>query len=284
MGSLNFDIFQSIIDQLHDDKSTLATSSLVARSWLSACRYHLFSKIRVYGYDPESKTVEVDSFVAFVGNTPSVCGYVRHLEIQGQKPQLPKSNSRSIPTTSPHWQDPTCLSPLFLSTCFTVITKFPNLVELTLSKACIIADGNLLCSFPSVVGLCLSNIWIPNLKPSLLTCWDVVRPFCNLQSLRLVRVVSSSSETRAESPSFPKLPLRHLTLLRGDDHWQYSVLQYLLRMHCLTSIVSLDISSSGPDSLTDVVTQYGGQILELSLHPFIGMCSCLPALMYLPDN
>ncbi len=39
------EILEMVLDFLHDDTSTLYASSLVARDWLFATRYHTFSRV-----------------------------------------------------------------------------------------------------------------------------------------------------------------------------------------------------------------------------------------------
>ncbi len=96
--------------------------------------------------------------------------------------------------------------PLSLSACFTVISKLPNLLEVSLTNAAIVVEGDLLRSFPSVVGPDLSSIYIRD--PSPLALWD--RPFCNLGSLRIALLgapLMIPSVEPAEPSSFPRLPL-----------------------------------------------------------------------------
>ncbi|EMD35551.1 hypothetical protein CERSUDRAFT_96664 [Gelatoporia subvermispora B] len=46
-GSISPDVAHAIIDFLHSDQSTLMRCSLVCKSWLPACRFHLFRDIRL---------------------------------------------------------------------------------------------------------------------------------------------------------------------------------------------------------------------------------------------
>ncbi len=199
MVSLNSDIFQIIIDEFRDDKSTLAASCLVARSWLPVCRPYLFAAVRVYGYDMASAAVEIDSFGEFVKNAPILCGYVRRLEIQARKlPSGPIGWARGI------------LPPLSFSACLTVISLLPNLLELAVKNATIHAERDFAApfvspqSFPSVVGLELSNLYLPRASSHVGYQWNMIRPFCNLRTLRMIQLSGAPwSDTLADIPSFP---------------------------------------------------------------------------------
>ncbi|KAJ7156261.1 hypothetical protein C8R46DRAFT_1115533 [Mycena filopes] len=41
------ELVDRFIDNLHDDRHTLATCALVSKTWTPASRYHLFSRVTV---------------------------------------------------------------------------------------------------------------------------------------------------------------------------------------------------------------------------------------------
>ncbi|KAI0950688.1 hypothetical protein AcW1_007933 [Taiwanofungus camphoratus] len=69
-----------IVDQLRDDKTTLAECSLVSLGWLNRSRYHLFASVQVA--DSHDR-LHFKAFGHFVGATPSIWKYVRRLRLRG---------------------------------------------------------------------------------------------------------------------------------------------------------------------------------------------------------
>ncbi|KAI0925503.1 hypothetical protein AcV5_008223 [Taiwanofungus camphoratus] len=69
-----------IVDQLRDDKTTLAECSLVSLGWLNRSRYHLFASVQVA--DSHDR-LHFKAFGHFVGATSSIWKYVRRLRLRG---------------------------------------------------------------------------------------------------------------------------------------------------------------------------------------------------------
>lgn len=74
------EICDMIIDFLYSDKSSLATCSLVCRSWLRAARYHLFETIYVHC----DKDVDAFcNFLTYLQSTPTIRPYIKDLCFDG---------------------------------------------------------------------------------------------------------------------------------------------------------------------------------------------------------
>ncbi len=74
-----------IIDQLHGDKSTLTLCSQVCRDWLSPSRFHLFSVVHAYEWDPEFARVDILVFDRFLCWKLTIYYYVKLLEVHAIK-------------------------------------------------------------------------------------------------------------------------------------------------------------------------------------------------------
>lgn len=77
-----------IIDHLHDDKETLASCSLVCKSWLPASRFHLFRKIRLELPRESAEGLAAD-FARFLRRNPHICFLVRELHLVGDILPIP---------------------------------------------------------------------------------------------------------------------------------------------------------------------------------------------------
>ncbi len=275
MSPLNSDIYQYIIDQLWDDRPTLAASSVVARSWRSASQSHLFSTILVYGYDTVSDNL--DTFSEFLDQHPHICRYIRRLEIRGGKPQPqpPKdygeAGSDSDSDSDFGEIDVTLNPPLILSTCFSTVSKLPKLVGLIISNALIQAEKcrtlplNPPESLPSVLELELSVLMVT--YPQTFVYWDIIRPFHNLQRLRMISL-DEYRTCEAKPLSFPVLPLQHLAIRTAERGF---TLRHLFDLQCLRFLTSLDVDSGCHNTsavLNDVLKQYGEQVTDLVINPF----------------
>lgn len=288
--TLHPDIFLYILELLSQDKPTLECCSRVSHDWLSPSRSHLFSSLKVYGHDPRTDDSDVDTFSAFLDVTPSVCAYVRELEIQAGKPVHTTRDANNSNDSDSDDADSESDSdtdsgdsvgyhhpPLILSSCFTLVSKLPKLSKLKISKAKLDAKRYHNSPFdppkslPSIVHLELSNL--ETRYGSSLVCWDIVRPFNNLRTLRMFHVgglCDFDERTRAQASPvlFPKLPLQHLSIRTADSG---AVLQYLLDAKGLQFITSLEVDSGWRDTslvLNNVLKRYGSQILDLTICVF----------------
>jgi hypothetical protein len=68
------ELWDEIIDHLHDDKSTIGTCGLVCRSWISSSRFHLFSTIQLTTFD-------IDTIAVLCTPGSTIPPYVRALEM-----------------------------------------------------------------------------------------------------------------------------------------------------------------------------------------------------------
>lgn len=79
-GRLPPELVDMIIDHLYDDKVTLATCTLVAKSWLTASRLHLFYEITVF-HDRSSQPF--GKFAAFLSNKPTLRPLIKTICMNG---------------------------------------------------------------------------------------------------------------------------------------------------------------------------------------------------------
>ena len=69
------ELWDYIIDYLHDDMHTLGACCLVCRSWLLSSRFHLFATVQLYAFD-------IDTYlVAICAPGSTIPPYVRNLEV-----------------------------------------------------------------------------------------------------------------------------------------------------------------------------------------------------------
>ncbi|GBE85821.1 hypothetical protein SCP_0803430 [Sparassis crispa] len=72
------DIHEMIIDNLHDDKRTLSSCTLVSPSWTYSSRRYLFETIKVSGV-----VDEFEPFVKYLQESPHISTLIRHLRLLG---------------------------------------------------------------------------------------------------------------------------------------------------------------------------------------------------------
>ncbi|KAH9933315.1 uncharacterized protein B0H18DRAFT_1101996 [Fomitopsis serialis] len=70
------ELFDAIIDHLHDDRHTLATCALVCRGWLPASRMHNFHELSIHRYSISQQPCEL-----LCDSTSTVLPYVRRLRL-----------------------------------------------------------------------------------------------------------------------------------------------------------------------------------------------------------
>ena len=73
------EIYDMIIDHLHDDKRALSTCSMVCRAWTSPSRYHLFQSLVLE--DSHLRGPAMEDFHNLLDMRPEACEYVRALKI-----------------------------------------------------------------------------------------------------------------------------------------------------------------------------------------------------------
>lgn len=286
-GTLPSDVHRCIIDLLQGDKLTLSNSSLVAKSWLSPCRSHLFSTVRVYAYDPVSDTADTDNFDEFLAHSTQICGHIRSLELSARRECREEVEETDADETDPDVKSEDALSdsssmdsdafdfnpPLVLSTCFAIISKLPNLQTLKVHHVRIEREEYRMTPFnppnelPSVFNLGLSYLCIEYDSPT--SYWDLIRPFCNLTHLKMTSLerLQDIDHSRVPEP-FPGLSLQKLTIHTSDKG---AFLQTLLDRQCLHCLDSLTTDSGWLNTshiVNNVLKQHGRQLMELSLSPF----------------
>lgn len=73
------ELIEMVIDQLVDDKRSLASCSTIAKVWLPRSRFHLFRTIQIVIRTPEWN---LDKAVKFLASTPDIHGAVHHIHIR----------------------------------------------------------------------------------------------------------------------------------------------------------------------------------------------------------
>lgn len=158
------ELFDMIIDHLHDDKHSLATCGRICRQWVPSSRKHLFSSITLTPYS-EMLNLFLDLLDCPLTNIPP---HVRNLSVEGRGhvdklqwsvedlSRLPQRlyaiDSLSFVTVG--WRD---MSPEFRSAALPLFNRVTNLG--------IKYFTNLICMFPSLQELFLTSIvlLLPNL-------------------------------------------------------------------------------------------------------------------------
>ncbi|RPD55216.1 hypothetical protein L226DRAFT_470677, partial [Lentinus tigrinus ALCF2SS1-7] len=72
------EVTDTILDYLHDDRATLRTCCLVARTWLPSCRYHLFSEVVVRSAE---HPLSLANFLEFLPTSQDIASYIRTLKV-----------------------------------------------------------------------------------------------------------------------------------------------------------------------------------------------------------
>lgn len=105
------ELFDNIIDHLHDDKQALLQCATVCRGWLNSARYHLFYTMEFAIPDPKPRLLDLTDFVK--SNT-TVAACIRILRVQ--------------PTFGP------ASNPLEMQVLAAVARALPNLRAINLSQ------------------------------------------------------------------------------------------------------------------------------------------------------
>lgn len=66
------ELYDRVLDNLHDSKKDLSACSTVCKSWLPTCRFHLFAEVI---YNPE--------FSRFLDTHNSIAPYIKHVTMKG---------------------------------------------------------------------------------------------------------------------------------------------------------------------------------------------------------
>lgn len=82
-----------VIDELRDDRKSLATCVLISRQWTHTARQHLFRKVNVTG----SRNIFMD-FLHFLQECPNVCAVIREISVA----RLLKNSRDDVPAVCYH--------------------------------------------------------------------------------------------------------------------------------------------------------------------------------------
>lgn len=208
---LPLELVEHIINHLFDDKATLTSCALVARSWLEPAHYHLFSSIR---HDLHAYPWRTSNLGSFLILTPHRAKYVRELDfrkvIDGEcESEFSKSHK------------PVVYSRFMVS----LLSSLPNLTTLNLATIPFSGEKDAFESLPPMTKMrsfamsCCCTL-------SHITIVHILRAFPNLQYLCLEDIGTPEAEhdlevVRPPLSELPSLPLIDLQLLGwNEDIWQ----------------------------------------------------------------
>lgn len=84
LPSLPPEIIDMIIDHLYANKHSLASLSVVCKSWSATSRYYLFQHTILYATKQDSLE-ELENFIRFLDATPNACSYIKILDLRGSR-------------------------------------------------------------------------------------------------------------------------------------------------------------------------------------------------------
>lgn len=168
------ELLEAIIDHLFDNKTTLASCTLVCRSWLEPSRYRLFYSIR---HNILSSPGNHNAFQQFVVSTPQCAHLIRDLGLHS--------------TDAIGIQRPAKIFTSFLSP---VLSSLPYLHTLTMSSMWISGDGN---TFETLLPLISDSICYTFLALSLYS----ITPLLPSPSKTLSSLPRSTRTSRLGTPS-----------------------------------------------------------------------------------
>ncbi len=164
------EVLDLVIDHLHEDKSSLASCALVARSWLPSSHLHLFSTLQVtVDGVPRVPSHDFTPFVHFLQNDASfrVQSSIRHLIL------------RALPAS---WNYPR----LSADELDSIVSWLPHLYSLEISQ--VVFSGPRKPDIPRISASYLRKISLFYVCLSVLvqiSFWDIFRPFPELSHIEL---------------------------------------------------------------------------------------------------
>ena len=82
-----FELFDVVIDFLHDDLKTLRACSLVSREWVASSRFHIFRSVTLHHRTRKgSFSTDCRRLFDIVSNSARISSFVKHLEAYGSLP------------------------------------------------------------------------------------------------------------------------------------------------------------------------------------------------------
>lgn len=200
------ELIDLVIDHLHDDKSSLASCSLVAKSWLPCSHFHLFSSLRVAeGGKQASHDRLVDDFSAFIrflqyDASPRVRSTIRHLILMNDI--QPKSS----------WRYPL----LTAERMNYIVSQLPFLYSLELHQLIFVgSEGTLL---PSGLATHVKRLSVKYIGLSVRvesTLWDLLKSFPGLTHVEISSIDGLKKRPQQEL-DVPILRPVHLVLGPGS--------------------------------------------------------------------
>lgn len=181
------ELVELVIDHLFDDKATLSTCSLVARSWLSPSQYHLFFSIQ---YDTRNDTETAHNLNKFLMSNPQCAIHIRVLHLCSSQRRFRE-----------------CVEPAALSA---ILSALPSLTSLKISSVDVELNNVGAMEkppFPTKIrSLHLSNIWFTSIDSLICT----LRPFLHLHHVSFHNLVLLKEEDN--HARLPSLLLRSVDL------------------------------------------------------------------------
>lgn len=191
------EIIEMVIDQLYDDKATLASCSTVSKVWVARSRYYLFRTIQLI---IRTSDRNLDAAAAFFNTTPSVCGYVQHIHIRAAETmKLPVLGMDEFAGVWPIPQSGTDLRQM----C-SLLRSLTNPVSVDLEGVYIALDlgmlvGNMeVLKSPSLRKLTMREVLIP--PPAFPCFFNLTNIFTGLEDLSLVNMLFDNSEGLDDLP------------------------------------------------------------------------------------
>ncbi|OCH84593.1 hypothetical protein OBBRIDRAFT_798936 [Obba rivulosa] len=75
------ELFDNVIDFLHDDRDALKNCSLTCHSWLPSAGYHIFGTIRLVGYSYPNDLPRLGNFLQLLRANSRLGLFVRSLDV-----------------------------------------------------------------------------------------------------------------------------------------------------------------------------------------------------------
>lgn len=240
------ELIEMVIDHLFDDKATLASCTIVARSWLEPARYHLFSPVRIF-------YLEFDDFRQFLVSTPHCAKYVQELIL---------SNT---------YNESICWGPASIDSdhLAALLSSLPNLSYLHISCISLHGDENAFENLPPMKKM-HSFKFVGGSLESITPLIHLLRSFPHLRNISLN--YNSDEHFDPEHTSwalhhvdFPVLPLESLQLQSCT-----TIILELVRLLSLgqTALTSIDVncwSQAQFNTIRSLIQDHHSQLSELML-------------------
>jgi hypothetical protein len=246
------EIFDLIIDQLHDDRPALRTCALVSKSWTPRSRFQFFKHVTVKIYTEDHE--QTGTFFGLLRSPhQTIVPFIRSLSIEHTEP-FDEWAMKTIPRLQAL---PAVSALIFHSRDRTAIWSFPcyrdTLTDLTLSGICGGSNYHLfkmICSFPQLERLSSNCFGASDANPN---------PDEDLSISKYLRTLS----------------------IRVNSRW--GLLSWLSSLKTMPSVhkLCLTIMKSDQFSVAGVVLRrLGSSLKRFKIYTFVGLrkgyCSILP--------